>query len=148
MLDDTEIAGKVEIRPIEEIAKKLGIEGKNLEKYGEYKAKFSPEKVYKKRRENYDFWLNRMYKRKDVRLIFEDLPEGVCPLYFPVIVEEAEKYIQEMLSKGIRAIHWPPLPKEIQGNPEYAAANFLAEHVVVLPVHQSVDQEYLASVIN
>ena len=37
MLDDTEIARKVKIRPIEEIAEKLGIEPKHLEKYGAHK---------------------------------------------------------------------------------------------------------------
>lgn len=43
MLDDMEIAKKAEIRPIEEIAKLLGIDPEHLEKYGKYKAKVSPE---------------------------------------------------------------------------------------------------------
>lgn len=101
--------------------------------------------VYMQRRENYDFWLDRAYMRKDMHSIFKDLSEGVCPLSFPVIVEEVESFLQEMLHKGIPAHRWPPLPKEIRGNPEYPTANFLAEHVVVLPVHQSVGRDYLAS---
>lgn len=48
MQDDREISKKFDMRPIEEIAKKLGIDAENLEKYGEYKAKIVPEKVYKK----------------------------------------------------------------------------------------------------
>ena len=43
MVDDMDIAKKVKIKPIEEIAKKLGIEAVDLEKYGMYKAKVSPE---------------------------------------------------------------------------------------------------------
>jgi hypothetical protein len=97
------------------------------------------------RRENYDFWLDRAYMRKDMHSIFKDLSEGVCPQYFPVIVEEVESFLQEMLHKGIPAYRWPPLPKEIGGNSEYPTANFLAEHLVVLPVHQSVGRDYLAS---
>lgn len=41
MLDDLEIAKRYSIKPIEEIASKLGIEGKQLEKYGKYKAKIT-----------------------------------------------------------------------------------------------------------
>ncbi len=47
MVDDMDIAKKVKIKPIEEIAKKLGIEAKHLEKYGMYKAKISPEAILK-----------------------------------------------------------------------------------------------------
>ena len=52
MLGDMEIANNVKMRPISEIAEKLGIESKDLEKYGAYKAKISPESVYNKERED------------------------------------------------------------------------------------------------
>ncbi|MDH5383304.1 MAG: formate--tetrahydrofolate ligase [Candidatus Aminicenantes bacterium] len=48
MLDDREIAEKVKMRPIEEIAQKLGIEAEVLERYGRYKAKIAPETVAQK----------------------------------------------------------------------------------------------------
>ncbi|MDH4220106.1 MAG: formate--tetrahydrofolate ligase [Candidatus Aminicenantes bacterium] len=48
MLDDREIAEKVKMRPIEEIAQKLGIEAEALERYGRYKAKIAPETVAQK----------------------------------------------------------------------------------------------------
>ncbi len=48
MLDDLEIAKKVKIKPIEEIAEKLGIESKDLEKCGMYKAKISTSSAHKK----------------------------------------------------------------------------------------------------
>lgn len=50
MLNDMEIAKKAEISPIEDIAARLGIEAKNLEKYGRYKAKVSCEGVNRKER--------------------------------------------------------------------------------------------------
>ena len=105
------------------------------------------EDVCRKRRENYNFWLGEMCERKDVHIVFEDLPEGVCPLNFLVIPEEVESFLQEMLDKGIPAYRWPTLPKEIKDNPEYPTANFLAEHVVVLPVHQSLDRACLERVV-
>jgi formate--tetrahydrofolate ligase len=45
--DDADIARKVQLMPIEEVAEKLGIEAKHLEKYGMYKAKVSPEEIPK-----------------------------------------------------------------------------------------------------
>lgn len=47
MPDDQDIARKFQIKPIDEIAAKLGIAADNLEKYGLYKAKLSPEKIEK-----------------------------------------------------------------------------------------------------
>jgi formate--tetrahydrofolate ligase len=45
--DDADIAKRVQLMPIEEVAEKLGIEAKHLEKYGMYKAKVSPEEIPK-----------------------------------------------------------------------------------------------------
>lgn len=47
MPEDQDIARKFQIKPIDEIAAKLGIAAVNLEKYGLYKAKLSPEKIGK-----------------------------------------------------------------------------------------------------
>ncbi len=47
-MQDAEIAKKVRMKPIEEIAQKLGIEEHYLEKYGKYKAKVSPEVMQKR----------------------------------------------------------------------------------------------------
>ena len=48
MLDDTEIAKKAKISPIEDIAGLLGIGSEDLEKYGKYKAKVSPKNLWQK----------------------------------------------------------------------------------------------------
>jgi formate--tetrahydrofolate ligase len=48
MLNDKEIADKVTMKPIEEIAQKLGIGADALESYGKYKAKIIPEKIGRK----------------------------------------------------------------------------------------------------
>lgn len=48
MLNDREIANQAGIKPIEEIAEKLGMEVGHLEKYGKYKAKVSPENIRRK----------------------------------------------------------------------------------------------------
>ncbi len=52
-MTDIEIAKSVELKNITEIAKKLGIEEEEIEQYGKYKAKISPE-VYEKRKNKED----------------------------------------------------------------------------------------------
>ncbi len=44
MIDDMDIDMKVKMKPIEDIAGRLGIDSTDLEKYGKYKAKVSPDK--------------------------------------------------------------------------------------------------------
>lgn len=46
-MNDIEFARKVQLKPVEEIAERLGIRLNNIEKYGEYKAKISLEEVEK-----------------------------------------------------------------------------------------------------
>lgn len=48
MLDDKEISKREGMRPIEEIAKRLGIEDEDLATYGNYMAKVLPERYWKK----------------------------------------------------------------------------------------------------
>ena len=45
MLSDIEIAESCKMKDIREIAEKLGLDEKNLELYGKYKAKISLDKV-------------------------------------------------------------------------------------------------------
>ena len=85
-------------------------------------------------------------RSKELGKAFQDLPEGVCPQVFPAIADDPESFTAEMQSKKIRAPHWPQLPNEIKGNSQYPVANFLAEHLFRLPVHQDVNPNYLKSV--
>ena len=105
------------------------------------------EGVYNRRRQNYNFWLSVLCNREDVHILFRDLPDGICPLFFAVIEEEADSFVKEMQDKGVQAYHWPPLPEEIKGNPEYPNANFLAEHLVTLPVQQNLNHDCLAGIL-
>jgi dTDP-4-amino-4,6-dideoxygalactose transaminase len=161
LLSNLELRYRFNARFIRDIYRKIFLKGKRSshKKFQDSKVRIAQfslkiatntnlEYVCRRRRENYNFWLNEMYDRKDVHIIFKDLPEGICPLNFLVIAEEGESFLQEMLEKGIPAYYWPPLPKEIKDSPEYPISNFLAKHVVVLPVHQSLDRDYLARVIN
>jgi len=103
----------------------------------------NPEEVVTKRRENYEFWLDRLCEKRGLTVVFEDLPDGVCPQVFPVIADDVDSLKQKLLSRGIYVDHWPWLPKEVKDNREYPVANFLAKNLLVLPVHQGTAPDHL-----
>jgi dTDP-4-amino-4,6-dideoxygalactose transaminase len=155
LLNDLELRYRFKAKFIRDIYKKLfpKVERNSSKQFQDSKVRIcgvslkvsnniNVEDVCRKRRENYDFWLGEMCKRKNVHIVFRDLPEGVCPLNFPVIAEE-ESILQEMIDKGIPVYRWPRLPKDIKNNQEYPNANFLARHMLTLPVHQNLTRDYL-----
>lgn len=67
-----------------------------------------------------------------------DLPEGVCPLFFPLLVKDKHAAALALWRRGIGAVEfWN------QGDPEASLrgssdAQFLREHVLELPIHQDL----------
>jgi len=99
--------------------------------------RISLSEVITRRRNNYNSWLNIIQNNK-IEIIFKTLPKGICPLVFPVIVSNSKIFIGKLSKLGIYASTWPHLPKAIRNNPKYPISNFLAKHLVTLPVHQSM----------
>jgi hypothetical protein len=101
--------------------------------------------IHRRRREN--FLLMRQRLMGKATLVREDLPEGVCPLFFPILVPRKHAAAEALLERGINTVEfWN------YGDPEAARvsssdASFLRQHVLELPIHQDVspDQvEYIA----
>jgi dTDP-4-amino-4,6-dideoxygalactose transaminase len=124
--------------------------------------KFNPEEIVKKRRENFSRLQRALtpsfanaksgFNHDDwLKPLFQNLPEGVCPLFFPVITREREHLRGELTQKGIETFIFgehlhPGLPRA-----QFPNARFLADHVLCLPIHQGLTPkhiEYMASVIS
>jgi dTDP-4-amino-4,6-dideoxygalactose transaminase len=103
------------------------------------------ESIRRRRRANYQLMLDLLAGR--VAAVKESLPEGVCPLFFPLLVADKAEAMRALGSKGIETV-----PFWNEGDPEAAARDFpdvrfLRRHVLELPIHQDVsaDQvEYMA----
>ena len=89
--------------------------------------------VRKKRRDNFLFLRERL--QHGVQMVRTDLDDGVCPLFFPVLVEDKHSAAKALWAKGIGAVEFwnDPLSYRIG-----ADAQFLREHVLELPIHQGV----------
>jgi dTDP-4-amino-4,6-dideoxygalactose transaminase len=106
-------------------------------------ASLDYEQIRARRREN--FLLMRELLHGRVTMLREDLPEGVCPLFFPILVRDKHETAQFLWDRGVGAVEFWNDP---QDNPWIRKdARFLRSHVLELPIHQDVTPsqvEYIA----
>lgn len=94
-----------------------------------------PQRVIAARRANYRVWDRALRGLDGVEPVFSELPDGVCPQYYSVIVDDPN----DLGPHRDVGAPWPPLPHEIRNDAEFATENYLASHLYTLPVHQGLD---------
>jgi perosamine synthetase len=99
--------------------------------------------VVERRRINYLMLLDILKDREDVRPLFSDLPEGVCPLYFPVLTKNRERVARNLNKRSIRAISWWRGYHNSLPWYEFEAACMLKDSVMALPIHQDISEEQI-----
>lgn len=102
------------------------------------------ESIVEKRRRNYFYLLGRL---RDVSSpLFNQLPAGTCPLFYPMVVQEKAEVLARLRAKGIDAIDfWKRF------HPACDAAAFpevaqLRRSIVEIPCHQDLSPEVMADV--
>ncbi len=101
------------------------------------------ETLYGKRRENYLALLEMVRGIRGVTLLQPTLPDGVCPLFLPVLVEDNQQVCNALIERGICAggfWNWFPPGVPVEEFPDTA---FLRKHVLELQVHQDLEPEHL-----
>jgi dTDP-4-amino-4,6-dideoxygalactose transaminase len=99
-------------------------------------GRFDYESIRARRRANFSVLLQHLAGR--VALLRRDLEEGVCPLFFPILVEDKAAVARALWQRGIAAVQfWN------EGDPEAdqggaSDARFLRRHVLELPIHQDI----------
>jgi selenocysteine lyase/cysteine desulfurase len=98
--------------------------------------KFDYESVRRRRRENFLLLREKLAGR--VALLCDELPPGVCPLFFPILVPDKHRAAEALWSRGVIAVEfWNHGDPEASG-PGSTDVQFLREHVLELPIHQSL----------
>jgi dTDP-4-amino-4,6-dideoxygalactose transaminase len=102
------------------------------------------DRIRRRRRENFFLMQRRLEGR--VTMLRKDLKEGVCPLFFPILVQDKHSAARALWKRGIGAVEfWNKDPQsDCEGG---ADAQFLRAHVLEIPIHQDVNQsqvEYIA----
>jgi dTDP-4-amino-4,6-dideoxygalactose transaminase len=97
--------------------------------------------VRRRRIENYRL-LDQLLGSNVVRL-FQNLPDGVCPLFFPIVVMDKADAARRLQQRGVDALEF--WNESVEGGAEMGtAARYLRAHVLELPVHQDLTHEQIA----
>jgi len=99
------------------------------------------EEVRRRRRRN--FSLLAALLRHSCRAVRWDLPPGMCPLFFPLLVAEKSAAARSLWERGVMATELWNEGDPASAHGEGADAQFLRRHVLELPIHQDLDERHI-----
>jgi hypothetical protein len=70
------------------------------------------------------------------------LPDGVCPLFFPILVRDKAKAANALRSSGVQALEFWNHGAD-DADRESSDITFLRSHVLALPVHQDLSSRQI-----
>jgi perosamine synthetase len=100
--------------------------------------------IAEKRRRNYLFLLDRL---RGVSVpLFETLPAGNVPLFYPLLVEDNRATVESLLSRGIEAVNFWRDVHPVCNPREFPDAAKLRTSVVEIPCHQDLTLATMAKI--
>ena len=108
------------------------------------------ERVKDIRRKNFQYLLDYFLEHARGDLPFRELPRGVCPLFFPIVLkgpEQRENLYQRLRERGVVTHPWwsrfnPAVPWE-----DFPDAVLLKQRLFGLPIHQDLTLKHMARII-
>jgi perosamine synthetase len=108
---------------------------------------FDVDQIRERRRANYRLYLSGILDFPHLRPLFPKLPDGVCPLNFPVIVDNRSELCAALNQRGIAAIKWWSGYHQGLAWDQHPEACFLKDHILALPVHQDLVEKDIAYIL-
>ena len=102
--------------------------------------------IFEIRRRNYQYLKESLINIAAIRLLYKDLPDGVCPLSFPILVKDRNRWCQALEDCGILVGGWPSYHRRFSWA-EFPEAQNLKDNLLTLPIHQDLglhQMEYIA----
>ncbi len=97
------------------------------------------------RRKNYAYLLAHVNHKK-IRPLFPVLPEGVCPLGFPILCQERDQLKEHLIARRIYPpIHWT-LPEQIDPQ-EFPPSSQLSKSILTIPCDQRYTEKEMDKII-
>lgn len=107
-------------------------------------ADIDPAAVIERRRANYLALQKMTDGLPRVEPLFRDLPEGVCPMALPVLTPDRDAVVALLNTHGIAAFpFWKGYHRGLDWS-DFPEARFLKDHLLTLPVHQSLTNAHMA----
>jgi dTDP-4-amino-4,6-dideoxygalactose transaminase len=97
--------------------------------------------IRRRRVENYRRLAERL--DPDVIKMFPTVPEGACPLFFPIVVSDKHLAAEALRARGVDAVEFWNDSCEPGGHEMGPDARFLRRHVLELPIHQDLTARHI-----
>ena len=110
----------------------------------------NPDKIVEIRRRNYQYLHNALFNIPTLQLVFDELPDDVCPLSFPFFVKDRSRWCKALEDSGILVYEWWAGYHRGFDWEEFPEARHLKNNLLTLPVHQGLDvhhMEYIAECV-
>jgi dTDP-4-amino-4,6-dideoxygalactose transaminase len=103
--------------------------------------------IVKRRRENFTYLLEKLQGIDGVKPLMSSVPDGICPLFFPLLVKNREKLHDFLLKHGVDSHPWWGYfhPKVPWGS--FPNAVRLKKEILGLPIHQDLNPEHMNKII-
>jgi dTDP-4-amino-4,6-dideoxygalactose transaminase len=97
--------------------------------------------VVEQRRKNYLYFLQTLDLSPTEKPLYSSLPDGVCPLVFPLLVQERQTWMDMLKARGIDAYPWWAGRHRGCSWDNFPEADHLKQNLLGLPVHQNLSVE-------
>ena len=102
---------------------------------------FVPDEIKLIRRRNYCLLADILHNQNNLSILHPELPDGVCPLNFPIIIENRDFVRLELYKRGIDADAFGKCYHKDFSLHDYPDSDYLKNHILSLPIHQNLDTE-------
>jgi dTDP-4-amino-4,6-dideoxygalactose transaminase len=97
--------------------------------------------IVERRRENYRILLDGLSTSPGARPLFERLPDGCCPLAFPLRASEPKALVDQLRSHGVASLRFWPTAHPAIPEMGFPLETDLRRHLVSIPIHQGIGRE-------
>lgn len=101
-----------------------------------------------KRRTNYRCLLEHLPENPKIRPVFPELPDDVCPMFFPLLVENRESLMKHLAAHQIPPkVYWP-VPPFVKVE-EYPGAQYIYSHIMSVSCDErftTADMQQIAAI--
>lgn len=101
----------------------------------------------RKRRQNFAVLVHELGRIPGITLPSTSLEDGVCPMALPILAEDRSDLHLVLRERGIPAYTWGGVVHPSLRVSDFPNASHLYDHLVLLPVHQSLTDSNLSLII-
>lgn len=106
---------------------------------------FNVDDIIMRRRNNFNLFKS-VITNCGIKPLFRELPEGVCPLCFPIIARNRDYLQVKLYERNVYSdAWWNGYHKAIDWD-NYPDACYLKENILTLPIHEGLDDQDIVSI--